>query len=78
MSSRDLVFNARLESIRRALARGPRHLRPTPTCVSIPEAAKRLGVSVRELRRRMSRRRWRASSLDGELLVPLGMLEQLR
>jgi hypothetical protein len=78
MSGTDLAFEAKLKAIRSALARGPKHLRPTPTCVPIPEAAKRLGVSVREFRRRMSRRRWHASSLDGVLLVPISMIDRLR
>jgi hypothetical protein len=78
MSATDLVLREKLQSIRRALLKAPKHLRPTPTCVSLPEAARRMGVSVRELRRRMARRRWRAASIDGVLLIPSSMVDMLR
>lgn len=77
LAKKEHPMNERLKAIRAELKKAPKHLQSTPTCIPIPEAAKRLGVSGRELRRRMSRRRWRAFSLDGVAVVPVSLLEML-
>lgn len=70
-------FNARLRAIRQASAKLPEHLRPTPTAIPVRDAAARVGVTVRELRRRLVRRHSAPFMLDGEELLTLATVDEL-
>lgn len=78
MSVRGMVFEGKLEALRKAVGRLPARLRPTPTCMEFRAAAGRLGISRTALRHRLRGRRWGTLRLDGNEVIALSVVEMLR
>lgn len=78
MSVRDMVFEAKLGELRKAVGRLPKHLRPTPTCLSMVDAAAAIGVSLTALRRLLRVRRWRPVRIGGVPMLALATVDMLR
>lgn len=78
MSRVDLALEGKLAAVRLASSRLPRHLRPTPTHVALPEAALALGMSVTRLKLTLRGRRLRAERLGSERVLPLAVFKALR
>lgn len=66
-----------LVRLRRWLAGKSPRLRPTPTCISMAEAAARLGITQVELGKLMRRRRIPQTVLDRKRLVSVSRVEEL-
>jgi hypothetical protein len=61
-----------------ALSRLPKHLRPAPTCIALPDAAATLGVSVTRLKLALRGKRLRTTRVGEVRMVPLSVLDSLR
>jgi hypothetical protein len=78
VSATDLALEAKLKWMRAQMKKLPKRLRPTATCLTLPEAAQRLQISVAELRRKLLWRRWRGATIDGVGYVSTAQVEMLR
>lgn len=70
-------FEAFLEDLRSRLERIEARLQPEPTCLSYPEAAKRLGVGVTKLKEMVKRGELRPSLVGKVKMVSLAEIHRV-
>lgn len=78
MSLRDTAFEAKLKWMRGEMQKLPPKLRPVATCVTLPDAARELGITESALKKQLKWRRWPGAVIDGVRYISSAQLDMLR